>query len=108
MRPLAAMGDVCRWTPPQSPVPPLKRTDPVSPSNALSLAPFMNHTMAFDLPSVVVEMGERRRTSSSSPTLAHHAMRGVGGDPGWIVMPMTLLFATPFGQTEPMVVLMAR
>src|SRR5437868_14557174 len=79
MRPLAAMGDVWRRTPPQSDVPPLNTIAPVSPSNALSLVPFMNQTRAFEWPSVVVEMGERRRMLSSGLVVAHHVAFGVKG-----------------------------
>src|SRR5438445_13760665 len=101
------MGDVNRCTPAQSPVPPSKTTAPVSPSKALSLFPFMNHTSAFECPSVVVEMGDRLRISSSSPTRAHQAICGVGGEPGLTAIDMMLLFDAPPGQTDPRAVLLA-
>ena len=53
---------------------------------------------------VGVEIGERRRISSSAAVVAHQAIDGVGGAPGRTRMEMTWLFVTPPGHTEPTVV----
>src|SRR5262249_50726738 len=73
--PSAAMGAVCFCTLPHGV--PVKRDAPESPLKALSAPPATNQTIAFDAPSVDVEMGWCR--SSPPATAAHHATLGVGG-----------------------------
>jgi hypothetical protein len=67
----------------------------------------MNQTMAFVFPSVVVEIGDRLRTSSSVLVVAHHAMDGIGGLPGRMRIDITWPFVVPPGQTPPTVLEMA-
>src|SRR5580658_6008814 len=84
MRPLASIGDENRQTPSaiSSELPPAYTVSPVSPSKPSnrweSCAPTI-HTMAFDIPSVVVEMGEPIPIE-----WAHQAIEKLGGEVGCI------------------------
>src|SRR5882672_5852609 len=69
------MSAFCFWTLPQGVR--VKRVAPVSPLNALSWPPTTNQTMAFDWPSVDVEIGWCRSSPPATP--AHHWTVGVGG-----------------------------
>src|SRR5258708_26796598 len=73
--PSAAIGAVCFCTFPHGVL--VKRGAPVSPLKALRPPPATNQTMAFDKPSVDVEMGWC--LSSPPATAAHQATLGVAG-----------------------------
>src|SRR6478736_1745584 len=95
MRPLTAIGDVQRWTPAHEPLPPSKTVSPVSPSTPLSCPLLTNQTIAFDLPSVVVEIGAE---GGFGPGV-HHATVAVGVEPPLIFTPITARPNTLFGQS---------
>ena len=95
MRPLTAIGEVQRWTPLHEPIPPSNTLSPLSPSTPSSCPLFMNQTIGFDLPSVVVEIGAEGGFGPG----AHQAMSAVGGEPPLIFTLMTARPVTLFGQS---------
>src|SRR5215831_17823270 len=101
MRPFTAMGAVHLCTPAQAlaaavgPALPSKTVAPVSPSTPMSLVLFMNQTMAFDVPSVVVAIGDAGKPSEALLTGMHHAGFGASGVPDGINTEITALPFAP-------------
>src|SRR6516165_6868 len=78
---------------------------PVAPSTPMSFVPFMNQTMGWLCPSVVVTIGAAGNPRLALLVATHHETVGCGGLPGGIRTDMTTLpLAPPAGHWPPLLV----